>query len=64
MCEKLSFNSFYEAQKVVSTARSIAKRSNNRHRATKTPKRTYKCPDCGKYHLTSKKKLNKTKIYH
>jgi len=63
MCEKLSFDSFYDGQKVVNVATSIG-RKQNRHRATKKPKRVYLCPECGKYHLTSKKKENKTKRYH
>jgi len=62
MCDKLEFDSFFEGQKVVNVAQRIGRRT-NRHRATKHPKRVYKCPDCGKYHLTSKKKVNKTKIY-
>ena len=55
MCDKLSFDSFFEAQKVVNNAMSIGRRQ-NRHRATKAPKRVYRCPECGKVHLTSKKK--------
>lgn len=55
MCEKLSFDSFFEAQKVVNKAMSYG-RAINRHRSNKKPKRCYKCPDCGKVHLTSKKK--------
>jgi hypothetical protein len=62
MCEKLSFTTFFEAQKVVNIATNIGRRQ-NRHRATKIPKRAYRCPECGNYHLTSKKKLNKTKRY-
>ncbi|MDD4972476.1 MAG: hypothetical protein PHT07_23850 [Paludibacter sp.] len=62
MCEKLSFDTFFEGQKVVNNATNIGRRQ-NRHRATRVPKRVYKCPDCGKYHLTSKKKENKTKRY-
>lgn len=51
-CEKISFDSFLEAQKVVNHAQG---RKNNRRRAQKVPKRVYRCPDCGKFHLTSKK---------
>lgn len=54
MCDKLSFDTYFEGQKVVSNAKIV--RTKNRRRATKHPKRVYKCPDCGKYHLTSKKK--------
>lgn len=63
MCEKLSFDTFYEDQKIVIEAKTIRRRSRNKHRAMKIPQRCYRCPDCGKYHLTSKKKLNKTHIY-
>lgn len=63
MCEKLCFDSYPEAEKVIITAKSIRRRSSNRHRAQKIPVRAYKCPECGKYHLTSKKKVNKTKRY-
>ena len=62
MCDKLSFDTFFEGQKVVNHAVNIGRRK-NRHLATKMPKRVYKCPDCGKYHLTSKKKENKIKRY-
>jgi len=62
MCDKLSFDTFFEGQKVVNSAMSMGRRK-NRHRATKKPKRVYFCSDCGKYHLTSKKKENKTKRY-
>lgn len=63
MCEKLSFDSFSEGQKVVNKALSWG-RGNRRRQNSKKPKRVYKCPECGMYHLTSKKKLNKTKRYH
>lgn len=54
MCDKLSFDSFSEAQKVVNNAMSMGRRK-NRHRATKKPKRVYRCPDCGMYHLLQKR---------
>lgn len=54
-CDKLSFDTFSEAQHVVNIAQG---RKTNRHRANKIPKRAYKCPDCGKFHLTSKKNKN------
>lgn len=59
-CEKKTFNSFAEAQKVVNSANNgkrayfNGKRVNRRQ--TYKPKRVYKCEDCSKYHLTS---LNK-----
>jgi len=55
MCEKISYNTFFEAQSVINHAKGIGRRK-NRHRASYIPKRAYKCPDCGKIHLTSKKK--------
>jgi hypothetical protein len=61
MCEKLSFDSFFEANKVINSASKIG-RTKNRHRACKKPKRAYKCEVCGKYHLTSLKKIGKKKV--
>ena len=53
MCEKISYDSFFEAQKIVNLAGKIG-RSKHRKCAKKRPKRVYKCEICGKYHLTSK----------
>jgi hypothetical protein len=54
VCEKIAYNSFYEAQKVVNRALRIG-RVDNRRMANKKPKRVYKCEQCGAYHLTSQK---------
>jgi len=54
-CGKVSFDTFFEAQKVLNRLGNIGRvygKTKRRH-ATKKPKRVYKCPDCGKYHLTS-----------
>ena len=41
---------------------------NHRHHSKKVPKRTYRCPDCGFWHLTSQadktKRLSKGKFYN
>ncbi len=59
ICEKLSFESFDEAQKVVNKANKGNRHYINgkrvSHRQTKKPKRVYKCPECCLYHLTSQK---------
>lgn len=55
-CEKLSFETFSEAQKVINKAGKIGRSCKGaRKRATKKPKRVYKCQYCGMYHLTSQK---------
>jgi hypothetical protein len=59
-CDKITFNTFDEAQKVVNKANntpriySTGKRVNRRQ--SYKPKRVYKCDVCGLYHLTSMKK--------
>lgn len=58
-CEKISYNTWDEAQHVVNIANNRG-RGKIRRLNTKIPKRCYKCPFCGKYHLTSLKKV-KTK---
>ena len=62
MCEKLNFETFAEAQKVVNKALSFG-RTTIRRLNQKKPKRVYHCPDCGMYHLTSQKK-KKSKAKH
>ena len=57
MCEKVTYETFNEAQKAVQgfkKGRSYGK--SGRRLATKKPKRAYKCEICGKYHITSQKK--------
>jgi hypothetical protein len=66
MCEKLSYESFAEAQKVVNMANNskrkyIDGRRVNRNQ-NKKPKRAYKCEKCGLYHMTSQK--NKKRGLH
>jgi len=55
-CEKIPYNTYFEAQTVINQANSQGRRI-LRHLNRKKPKRAYKCPYCGKYHLTSQKIL-------
>jgi len=55
MCEKTTYTSFFEAEKSLSGFKK-GRSYTGRRRATKKPKRAYKCEICGKYHITSKKK--------
>jgi len=57
-CGKVAFDTFFEAQKVLNRFGSIGRvyGKTKRRLATKKPKRVYKCPHCGKYHLTSQLK--------
>ena len=58
-CEKLSFDSFEEAQKVINKAKRMRVFQNGKRvkkRSSYKPQRAYKCPKCGKIHLTSLKK--------
>ena len=57
-CEKLSFDTWDEAQHVVNIAGSRG-RGKLRRLNTKIPKRAYRCEFCSKYHLTSMKKEKK-----
>ena len=59
-CGKLAFDTHKEAQAVISY--NTTGRRKNRHRATKQPKRVYKCQFCGKWHLTSKKNKKAQKM--
>jgi hypothetical protein len=58
-CEKLTFNSHSEAQKVINKAKNIRlmKEGHRIKRLTKRtiPKRAYRCEVCGLWHLTSRK---------
>lgn len=57
MCEKVTYETFNEAQKAVQGFKKGRAYGKSRRRlATKKPKRAYKCDICGKYHITSKKK--------
>jgi hypothetical protein len=60
-CGKVAFETFYQAQKVLNRFGNIGRvyGKTKRNHATKKPKRVYKCPDCGKYHLTSQSKLHR-----
>ncbi len=57
MCEKTTYSTFSEAEKVVSHFKNLNVPNNIPRRfATKKPKRAYKCEICGLYHITSQKK--------
>jgi hypothetical protein len=58
ICGKVTFDSFFDAKKVLDRLGGIGRvyGKTRRRLATKKPKRVYKCPTCGKYHLTSQKK--------
>lgn len=61
MCEKIAYDTYFEAQQYVNFAKKHPnKRIKNGKRInrmqSKLPKRVYKCEQCGKYHLTSRKK--------
>lgn len=55
MCDKKSYDTYYEAEKVLSMVRT-GRTYKYRRLATKKPKRVYKCEECGNYHLTSQVK--------
>ena len=57
MCEKISYESFFEAEKRLSRFKK-GRSYTGRRKATKKPKRAYKCKFCGLYHLTSQKKID------
>jgi hypothetical protein len=58
-CEKITFDSCSEAQRVINKAHNtrLFKNGQRIKRLTKRdrPKRAYKCEICGKWHLTSLK---------
>jgi len=57
MCEKITYDSFFDAQTVVNKAAKFGRNSSRiRRLKNKIPKRVYRCEECGKYHLTSKLK--------
>lgn len=55
MCDKTTYQSFFEAEKALSGFKK-GRSYHGRRVATKKPKRAYKCEVCGLYHLTSQKK--------
>lgn len=55
MCEKTTYRTFFEAEKKLGSFKK-GRSYTGRRRATKKPKRAYKCEICGLYHLTSMKK--------
>ena len=58
-CAKIAYNSFREAQEVINYAKNHhryngSKRINRKvGKKDKRPIRSYRCPDCDKWHLTS-----------
>ena len=57
-CGKVIFDTYLEAQKMLNKLNGIGRvyGKSKRRLAFKKPKQIYKCPDCGKYHLTTKQK--------
>jgi uncharacterized protein len=55
-CHKLSFNSYNEAIKNIIIRNRYKGKYRIMQRLSKTPKRAYKCENCGFFHLTSQKK--------
>jgi len=59
ICAKIAYGSFREAQGVVNYAKSHRRYNNGKRvnrkvgKKDKRPVRSYKCPECGKWHLTS-----------
>lgn len=67
-CGKIGFGSFREAQTAInrSKKRHFTKKGEEIRRGRKKekrPERSYKCPDCGLWHITSKKHNFKKKHY-
>lgn len=61
-CDKIGYTTFKEAQTVVNRAKhprsnQIGRKGPRRHSrgSDKVPIRSYKCDECGLYHLTSKR---------
>jgi hypothetical protein len=58
-CAKIAYNSFREAQAVINYGKNHRRYANGRRvnrkvgKKDKRPVRSYKCPECGKWHLTS-----------
>lgn len=58
-CKKKAFNSFRDAQAMINYTRRHRRYVNGRRTnrnyqpKDKKPQRSYKCPDCGKWHITS-----------
>jgi hypothetical protein len=60
-CDKIAYDSYSEAQKVINQAKNIRIYCNGKRikrSPPKKPKRVYKCEHCGKWHLTSKLRNN------
>lgn len=63
-CNKIGYETFEEAKHVVNYANKMGrKRQKQRRLQCKKPKRVYKCPECGLYHLTSQNKVKKNEPY-
>jgi len=53
--DKVAFDTYYAAERVLKThQKGRVYGKSKRKFATKNLKRVYKCPECKKYHLTSK----------
>lgn len=52
-CGKVGYSGHGEASRVVSAAKKFGNRA---HPCSKIPQRVYRCPECGMWHITSKKK--------
>jgi hypothetical protein len=58
-CTKIAYNSYREAQAVINYGKNHRRYVNGRRinrkvgRKDKRPVRSYRCPECGKWHLTS-----------
>lgn len=62
MCDKVTYESFGEAQKALLGFKK-GRNYSRRKTSSKKPKRAYKCEICGKYHLTSQKKKHRERNY-
>lgn len=57
MCHKVSYDSYREASKVASSFRRRRRYNKTGQRMKRSkhaeiPNRAYRCPECGKYHIT------------
>jgi hypothetical protein len=58
-CAKIAYNSYREAQAVINYGKNHRRYVNGRRinrkvgKKDKRPVRSYRCPECGKWHLTS-----------
>lgn len=53
-CSKTSYDTHKEASEAIKITKKFSKRS-------RVPNRYYKCPDCGKWHLTHGKSKKRTR---